>query len=148
MLKNHLIVAWRNLVRNSSFSIINLLGLTIGMAATMLILLWVYTEKSWNKHNEKYANTYHVMSNRNFNGEINTGPDMMFPLPAAAKTAFPEVENAAVVSFDQKTIFTVGEKILTKNTLITTTDFFKIFSFDFLEGDASVINDPDAVTLT
>lgn len=148
MLKNHLIVAWRNLVRNSSFSIINLLGLTIGMAATMLILLWVYTEKSWNKHNEKYANTYHVMSNRNFNGEINTGPDMMFPLPAAAKTAFPEVENAAVVSFDQKTIFTVGEKILTKNTLIATTDFFKIFSFDFLEGDASVINDPDAVTLT
>lgn len=148
MLKNHLIVAWRNLVRNSSFSIINLLGLTIGMAATMLILLWVYTEKSWNKHNEKYANTYHVMSNRNFNGEINTGPDMMFPLPAAAKAAYPEVENAAVVSFGEKTIFTVGEKILTKNTLTTTTDFFKIFSFDFLEGDASVINDPDAVTLT
>lgn len=148
MLKNHLIVAWRNLVRNSSFSIINLLGLSIGMAATMLILLWVYAEKSWNKHNEKYANTYHVMSNRNFNGVINTGPDMMFPLPAAAKAAYPEVENAAVVSFGEKTIFTVGEKILTKNTLTTTTDFFKIFSFDFIEGDASVINDPDAVTLT
>lgn len=148
MLKNHLIIAWRNLVRNSSFSIINLLGLTIGMAATMLILLWVFTEKSWNKHNEKYANTYHVMSNRNFNGEINTGPDMMFPLPAAAKAAYPEVENAAVVSFGEKTIFTVGDKILAKNTLTTTTDFFKIFSFDFIEGDASVINDPDAVTVT
>lgn len=148
MLKNHLIIAWRNLVKNRSFSIINLLGLTIGMAATMLILLWVYTEKSWNKHNEQYSHTYHILANRNFNGEINTGPDMMYPLPAAAKAAFPEVENAAVVSFGEKTIFTVGEKILTKNTLTATTDFFRIFSFDFVEGDASVINDPDAVTLT
>ncbi|MFA6609089.1 MAG: ABC transporter permease [Candidatus Paceibacterota bacterium] len=85
MLKNHLTLAWRNLLRNRSFSIINLSGLAIGTAATMCILLWVYAEKSWDKHNEQYNTTYHVMANRNFNGEINTGPDMMFPLAAAAK---------------------------------------------------------------
>ncbi|HEY1018303.1 MAG TPA: ABC transporter permease [Sediminibacterium sp.] len=148
MLKNHLIVAWRNLLRNKSFSVINLAGLTIGMAATMLILLWVYTEKSWDKQYKKYHSTYHVMSNRNFNGEINTGPDMMFPLARTAKASLPEVENAAVVSFPNRIIFTVGDKILTKNTLNTTTDFFNIFSFDFVEGDASAIQDPDALIFT
>lgn len=148
MLKNHLIVAWRNLLRNKSFSVINLAGLTIGMAATMLILLWVYTEKSWDKQYKKYHSTYHVMSNRNFNGEINTGPDMMFPLARTAKASLPEVENAAVVSFPNRIIFTVGDKILTKNTLNTTTDFFNIFSFDFVEGDASAIQDPDALVFT
>lgn len=148
MLKNHLIVAWRNLLRNKSFSAINLAGLTIGMAATMLILLWVYTEKSWDKQYKKYHSTYHVMSNRNFNGEINTGPDMMFPLARTAKASLPEVENAAVVSFPNRIIFTVGDKILTKNTLNTTTDFFNIFSFDFVEGDASAIQDPDALVFT
>lgn len=148
MLKNHLIVAWRNLLRNRSFSVINLAGLTIGMAATMLILLWVYTEKSWDKQYKKYHSTYHVMSNRNFNGEINTGPDMMFPLARTAKASLPEVENAAVVSFPNRVIFTVGDKILTKNALNTTTDFFNIFSFDFVEGDASAIQDPDALIFT
>ncbi len=148
MLKNHLIVAWRNLLRNKSFSVINLAGLTIGMAATMLILLWVYTEKSWDKQYKKYHSTYHVMSNRNFNGEINTGPDMMFPLARTAKASLPEVENAAVVSFPNRVIFTVGDKILTKNALSTTTDFFNIFSFDFVEGDASAIQDPDALIFT
>lgn len=148
MLQNHLIVAWRNLLRNKSFSVINLAGLTIGMAATMLILLWVYTEKSWDKQYKKYHSTYHVMSNRNFNGEINTGPDMMFPLARTAKASLPEVENAAVVSFPNRIIFTVGDKILTKNALNTTTDFFNIFSFDFVEGDASAIQDPDALIFT
>jgi putative ABC transport system permease protein len=148
MLKNHLIVAWRNLLRNKSFSVINLAGLTIGMAATMLILLWVYTEKSWDKQYKKYHSTYHIMSNRNFNGEINTGPDMMFPLARTAKASLPEVENAAVVSFPNRVIFTVGDKILTKNSINTTTDFFHIFSFDFVEGDASAIQDPDGVIFT
>lgn len=148
MLQNHLIVAWRNLLRNKSFSVINLAGLTIGMAATMLILLWVYTEKSWDKQYQKYQSTYHVMSNRNFNGEINTGPDMMFPLAKTAKASLPEVENAAVVSFPNRVIFTVGDKILTKNAINTTTDFFNIFSFDFVEGDASAITDPDALIFT
>lgn len=148
MLQNHLIVAWRNLLRNKSFSAINLAGLTIGMAATMLILLWVYTEKSWDKQYKKFGSTYHVMSNRNFNGEINTGPDMMFPLARTAKASLPEVENAAVVSFPNRIIFTVGDKILTKNALNTTTDFFNIFSFDFVEGDASAIQDPDALIFT
>ena len=106
MITTYFKLAWRNLFSNKGFSIINISGLTIGMASTLLIFLWVYNEKSWDASNEHYNNIYHVMSNRDFNGEITTGPDMMYPLPKAAKMAFPEIENAAIVSFGETTLFT------------------------------------------
>jgi ABC-type antimicrobial peptide transport system permease subunit len=148
MITTYLKLAWRSLVKNKTFSTINIAGLTVGMACTMLILLWVYNELSWDKSQKNYNDIYHVMSNRNFNGEITTGPDMMFPLPKAAKASFPEVQSAAVVSFGENTLFTVGEKKINKKTITTSADFFDIFNYEFLEGNASAIKDPDAVILT
>lgn len=148
MIKNYFKVAWRNLFKNRSFTLINIAGLGIGMTCTMLILLWVFSEHNWDKGNKNYNTIYHVMVNRNFNGEITTGPDMMFPLPKAAKASLPEVEAAAVVSFPGTSLFTAGEKKINKKTLTTTPDFFKIFSFEFLQGNPNAIEDPDAVVLT
>ncbi|MGE5108545.1 MAG: ABC transporter permease, partial [Sphingobacteriales bacterium] len=148
MVKNYFKVAWRNLFKNRAFTFINIAGLCIGMACTILILLWVYNERSWDKYNDNYEEIYHVMANRNFNGAITTGPDMMYPLPKAAKINLPEVEYAAVVSFGETTLFTAGDKKLNRRTLTTTSDFFKIFSFNFLQGSSLAIDDPDAVVLT
>ncbi|HJW16300.1 MAG TPA: ABC transporter permease [Flavisolibacter sp.] len=142
-------LAWRNLVKNKAFSLINIAGLTIGMACTLLILVWVYNERSWDKNNKHYENIYHVMCNRDFNGEINTGQDMMYPLPKAAKASFPEIEHAAIVSFGENTLFTVGDKRLNKSTLTVSPDFFDIFSYEPLQGNLSTaVKDADAVILT
>ncbi|HEX2606991.1 MAG TPA: ABC transporter permease [Flavisolibacter sp.] len=142
-------LAWRNLFRNRSFSLINIAGLTIGMACTMLIFLWVYNEKSWDKNHANYERIFHVMANRDFNGNINTGPDMMYPLPQAAKAAFPEVEAAALVSFGDNTLFTTGDKRINRNTLRVSSDFFDIFTYKTLQGNAATaVKDPDAVILT
>lgn len=148
MWKNYLKIAIRNLGKNKSFSIINIAGLTIGMAATLLILLWVYNEYNWDKQYAKYGQIYHVMCNRNFNGQVTTGPDMMYPLPLAAKTSLPEVEHAALVSFGEPMVLSQGEKRLSKQTLTVSSDFFDIFNYDFVEGNASAIKDPDAIYLT
>lgn len=148
MWKNYLKLAIRNLGKNKSFSIINIAGLTIGMAATMLILLWVYNEYNWDKQYSQYGQIYHVMCNRNFNGQITTGPDMMYPLPLAAKTSLPEVEHAALVSFGEPMVLSQGEKRLSKQTLTVSSDFFDIFNYDFVEGNATAIKDPDAIYLT
>jgi ABC-type antimicrobial peptide transport system permease subunit len=148
MLTNFFKIAWRNLLRNKTFSIINISGLSVGMACTLLILLWVYNEKSWDGFHKNYDNIYHVFANRNFNGEITTGPDMMYPLPKAAKMNFPEVQSAAIVSFGETTLFTVGDKKINKRTINSSPDFFDIFSFKFLQGSASALKDPNAVILT
>lgn len=148
MLKNYFKIAWRNLNANKAFSLINIAGLAIGMACTMLILLWVYNERCWDETNKNYSTIYHAMCNRNFNGEITTGPDMMFPLAKAAKAKLPEVQHAAVVSFGENTLFTTGDKKLRKKTITTTDDFFNIFSYDFIAGSPLAIKNPDALILT
>ena len=148
MLKNYFKIYLRNFAKNKAFSVINIAGLTIGMSCTMMILLWVYSEHNWDKAQKNYDSVYHIFSNRNFNGEISTGPDMMYPLPKAVKAAFPEVEHAAVVSFGEQTLFAVGDKRLNKRTITTQPDFFGIFNFDFVYGNAAAINDPDAVIIT
>lgn len=145
----YLKLACRNIWKNKAFAAINIAGLTIGMACTLLIFLWVYNERAWDKNNKNYDTVYHVMSNRDFNGEINTGPDMMYPLPKTAKANFPEVEKATTVSFGETTLFTVGDKRINKNTITVSPDFFDVFSFETLAGNtATAVANPDAVVLT
>lgn len=121
----------------------------MGMASTMLIALWVFNETSWDKTHENYDSIYHVMSNRNFNGEIKTGEDMMYPLAKAAKTNLPEVQNAAIVSFPGSVLLTVGEKQLNKSFLNISPDFFDIFTYEVSNGSINeAVKDPDAIILT
>ncbi|WP_423147749.1 ABC transporter permease [Rubrolithibacter danxiaensis] len=148
MLKNYLKIAWRNLFKHKAFSFINIAGLTIGMVCTMLLLLWVYNERVWDKFNQNYDRIYHILSNRNFNGEITTGPDMMYPLAKALKIALPEVEAATTVSFGENTLFAAGDKKLKKRTVFTSPDFFNTFTFKFIHGNAAAVKDPTAVILT
>jgi putative ABC transport system permease protein len=142
-------VAWRNLFKNKAFSAINIVGLSIGMTCTLLIAIWIYNEKSWDTSHKNYENIYHLLSNRNFNGEIQTGQDLMYPLAKAAKATLPEVEYATNVSFGETTLLTVGDKRLNKNTITATPDFFKVFSFETIHGNTeTAINDPDALIVT
>ncbi len=148
MLYNYFKIAYRSLKKNRVFSIINIAGLSIGMATTLIIFLWVYNERSWNKHNQHYDRVYHVYCNRDFNGQVTTGPDMMFPLPAAAKASFPEVEESVIMDFGSTPLYTIGDKMIRRQTLTASADFFKLFSTEFLEGSDQVLKDPDAMVVT
>ncbi|WP_290793472.1 ABC transporter permease [Flavihumibacter sp. UBA7668] len=148
MILNYCKLALRNLTKNRFFTIINITGLTIGMAATLLIFLWVYSERSWNKEHVNYDRISHVHVNRNFNGEINTGSDMMFPLAAAAMTAIPEVEKASISGFPTSIMLTVGDKKINRLVVTTSPEFLDIFSFEFLQGQPEGLQDPDGIILT
>ncbi|KIC93642.1 ABC transporter permease [Flavihumibacter solisilvae] len=148
MIYSYIKIAFRNLVRNKAFSFINIAGLTIGMCCTILILLWVHNERSWDKNNSRYADIYHIFCNRNFNGEISTGPDMMYPLAAALKADFPEVQHAVAVNFGETTLFTSGDKKLNRRTITSSPELFDVFTADFIQGSKAALSDPDAVILT
>lgn len=148
MLFNQFKLAYRNLLKNRFFTFLNIAGLSIGMASTLLILLWVYSERSWNKDNANYERIHHVKVNRNFNGEINTGDDMMFPLPAAAMSSIPEVEKASLTGFPASVLLTVGEKKLSRQSVTTTPEFLDIFTIEFLEGEPAGLKDPDGILIT
>src|SRR5579863_9428822 len=72
MFKSYLVVAWRNLWRNKGFSAINIIGLAIGMASAVIILLWIQNEVSFDRFHEKGDRIYQAWNRVAFNGKVMT----------------------------------------------------------------------------
>src|SRR5215813_9468952 len=81
MIRNYFKIAWRNLVKNKVYSLINIAGLATGMAVAMIIGLWIYDEVSANRHFKNYDTLYQVMMNQTFDGK--RGPQQALPFPVA-----------------------------------------------------------------
>lgn len=79
MLKNYFKTAWRNIVKNKFSSVINIGGLAVGIAVTILIGLWVYDELSFDRYHKNYDRIAQVMQNVTNNGEVQTGPMFLIP---------------------------------------------------------------------
>ena len=149
MFRSYLKIAWRNIWKNKTFSATNLLGLSIGMTCTMLILLWVQDELSWDKFHPNHKSVYHVMVNRNFNGEITTDVSSPFPLAAALKQAFPEVKSSSLDNFGGEQVLKYNETIVKRRGYSVHGDYLNVFQWTFVKGNAAIaLNRPDNIVLT
>lgn len=149
MIKNYTRLAFRNLFRNKAFALTNLTGLTIGITCTILILLWVQSELSYDKFQANYSSIYKVMANRNFNGQIITDDVMVFPLAPALADEYPQIKNAVVTSGQEPHILSNGQIKLRKNGYTVSAQFFQLFSWNFKSGNpVSAIADPTSIVLT
>ena len=149
MIKNYFKIAWRNLFRNKGFSATNLLGLTIGITCTILIALWVKDELTFDKFHTNHSSIYKVYANRDFNNQIYTDQNMVLPLAGAIESAIPQVEHAVVTTHRQERIITYGETKLKKQGYRVSNNFFKVFSWKFINGNAATaIADPSSVVFT
>jgi putative ABC transport system permease protein len=134
MIKNYIKIAWRSLTRNKGFSLINILGLTIGITSAMLISLWVRDELTFDKQQKNYNSIYQVIANRNFNNQVFTDRNMAFALQGGLENGFPQIKNS-VITTGVGGLFKYGDKKLNKNGLAVSAHFFDIFSCHFLKGD-------------
>ena len=149
MIKNYLKIAWRNLFRNKGFSITNILGLTIGMTCTILILLWVQDELNYDKFHTNYNSIYQIMANRDFNNQVFTDENMVMPLAKTLQEKLPQIKNAVVITHQQQSILAHNDTKLKKKGYIVSDRFFKMFTWKFLEGNAAIaINDPSSIVIT
>lgn len=149
MIRNYFKIAWRNLIKNKAFTITNLTGLTIGVTSTLLILLWVQNEKSWDKEQPNYQHISQVMVHRNFNGEINSDIAVVYPLAREMSARLPEVSHAVTTSYRETHILTNRDTKLKKGSYSVSQDFFKVFEYRFLKGTPSgAINTPHSIVLT
>ncbi|MEO8860291.1 MAG: ABC transporter permease [Ginsengibacter sp.] len=151
MLKNYFKTAWRNLVKNKTFSLINIVGLGLGVACTLFIYLWVQDEKSYDNFHANGDRLYRVMINdKARNGDITNTMDATPGLLAdALKKQIPEITDAAMVVWDNDMLFTVGNKIGKEKGRYAGADFFKMFSFTLLKGNASsALVSPDNIVIT
>lgn len=149
MIKNHIKLAWRNLLRSKSFSVINILGLAIGMASAVLILLWIQNEITFDKFHSKKERIYEAWNRVIRNGEIKTWQSTPKVLAKTIQQDFAEVEEAARATSIGNILFEAGDKRLTAPGDLSDSNFLEIFSFPLLTGNAAtVLDDPHSIVIT
>ncbi len=150
MFSNFLKSAFRNIFRHKTYVIINILGLAVGFACSLLIFLFVIHELGFDKFNEKYDRIYRIY----IDGKMN---DQEFksawtPAPAAGTFAeeFPEIETAIRMQrWDELLIRIDDQKFIESKIALADSGFFNVFSLELLEGDpGKVLSQPNAVVLT
>lgn len=136
MLKNYLRIAFRNLLKTKQFSIINILGLAIGMAACLLILHYVHFEKSYDKFFEKNDRIYRLRYERT----SETGETVHFssccpPLGLKIRESLPEVEVVGRIWRYIASVSYNENKFIEERMFFAEPEFFKVFNYRFISGD-------------
>jgi len=152
MFKNHLKIAWRNLLKDRQFTLLNVLGLSAGLACALLIFLWVNDERSYDKIFANDDQVYQVMEHRKADGEIKVSDESSGLVSEVLKNQMPQVQYAASLAppewFQMFTLST-GDKNIKARGQYAGKDYFNIFSFKLLEGDKNkVLADNSSIVIS
>jgi len=156
MFKNHLKIAWRNLLRQKRYSLINISGLAVGLAVCMTIMLYVAHEHSYDKFQPNADRLVTMRVERDMNGMKNINPMMSFATGAMVKQQLPAVEdytnyfeyfNFLPVVINRPS--TPKDKFSENRLLFANSNFFSFFSFKLISGNpAQVLTNPYSVVIT
>jgi putative ABC transport system permease protein len=145
MFLHYLITAWRNLLKNRIVSIINILGLTLGLASAVIAIAYAQYELSYEKIHEKSDRIAGIYLKGSF-GDIKFVPTCFGPEGEAIQNMFPEVE-ARTISRSYATTVRAGENIFVEDDIsFVDSMFFKIFTIPFIDGSPSA--DPQSVVIS
>ena len=148
MIKNYIKIAFRNLWKHKGFSAINIPGLALGMACSMLILLWVKDERG-GCLSQNGKNLYYIYERNHLGGKIETWYWTQGPLAEELKKEVPEIKAATAFSWPTTSTFSVGDKIFKQNGYSAGQDFFSMFSYPLLEGCAvDALNSPNSISIS
>jgi len=158
MFKNYFKIARRALMRNKSYTTINVTGLAVGIAVCMMIFIIIQYQTSFDDFHTRKDRTYRVLTEYHHaeTGDVSYGKDLPFPFPLGLKTAFPQIEQLAPIFASQNDqLFILNssgntEKLFREQQglFYTTPSFFKIFDFPLLAGSYESLKDPNNVFLT
>jgi putative ABC transport system permease protein len=150
MIRNYFKTAWRNLWRNKIYSSINIIGLAIGMAACITILLFVSYERSFDNFNKK--NIYRLNEVQKFEGMAAAQKVAlsMFPMAPTLKAEFPQIKNYTRINAAGNTPLNYGDKkVFIKRICFVDSTFLNLFDFKLLNGDRkSVLEKKNSIVLT
>jgi putative ABC transport system permease protein len=149
MFRNYFIITLRNLFKNSVYSFINIAGLSIGITCSLLILLWVNDEVSFDKFQPKYDRLYQVWINAHFDGKINSWTSVPLPTHDAIKPAHSKIRNSVILDWGNEHLLTVGEKRIYKRGHYASEEFLEMFQYPLVTGNAAqVLDDATAIVIS
>jgi putative ABC transport system permease protein len=136
-------ISWRYLVKDRLSTILNIVGLSTGLACALLIYIWVTDEQQMDRFHTKGDRLYHLMENRIKSGGIWTSPTSSGPTAEAFKKDYPEVEHAVTIRDADEAVMTVGQKDIRSEGIYASKDFFDMFTYPILEGNGTSISTDD-----
>ena len=150
MFKNYLKTAWRNLKRNKIYAFINIAGIAIGLAAFWLIALYVGDELSYDTSFTNAGRIYRIAQHATWEGgtiDFPLNPPLLGPLVAEK---FPEVEQSVRIDAEGGGVIKFNNNTIKQNDILfADNNFFKVFDYTFVEGDATTaLMQPNATVIT
>lgn len=156
MIKNYIKIAWRNIIRRKGYSAINIAGLGIGIAACLLIFVVIKYELSFDTFQPNFKNIYRVVTNIKRPDGMDYNPGTANPAATALRLDLPQAKIGALessygsqITIPSNTGNAVNDKKFTEDVGVVFIEpqFFDVFKWNWLTGNASVLNEPDMVVL-
>ena len=149
MIKNFFLVAYRNLVKNKLYSFINITGLSVGIAACILIFLYVQNELSYDKYHEKANRIYRLTEMLHLPKEDRPQAVTSPPMAPTLQANFPEIKKSVRITFSSRVLSVKEKKFYDTKIVYADSTLFDIFTFPMLQGDPQkALTHPYSIVLT
>lgn len=149
MLKNFFLISIRNLKKNGLYSVINISGLSIGIVCSVLILLWVIDEVSFDKFLPKYDRLYQVWITSDFDNRINKWSSVPLPTYEEMKVIDSNIKNSVVAGWGNPRLLTAGDVRIIKDGYYVSEEFLTMFEFPLVSGThEEALKDPMSIVLS
>ena len=149
MIRNYFKIAWRNILINKSSSMINIGGLSVGMAVTMLIGLWIYTELSFDKHHENYDHIAQVWQHNNYNGNIGSQVSNPAAMAGAIRDDFgSDFKYVLQSSWTNDLALSFGDKVFFKTGNYMEPEVAEMLTLKMLRGNRDGLKEMHSIFLS
>ncbi|MEP1096390.1 MAG: ABC transporter permease [Cyclobacteriaceae bacterium] len=152
MLKNYIKIAFRNLLRQPGYTALNVIGLTVGIASSLIILLYIFHETSFDKHHSKADRIYRLSSEFIETDGVTKWSNMTMPAAFTVKNENPEVVQATRlqgIDFQRPTRFEFNQEVYYQdNVYAADSTVFEVFDYDFIAGNPkTALEAPNSIVI-
>ncbi|WP_311195880.1 ABC transporter permease [Antarcticibacterium sp. 1MA-6-2] len=149
MLLNYFKIAWRNLLNNKVYSLINIFGLALGMAVTIMICLWIQDEINFNRSFQNHDQIAQVFQSQTLNGEVGTGPAIPRPLEFLFRESYnSNFDKLAMSSWTNSKYLKYGETNISKTGNYIQEEGLEIFEPKILKGDKNGLDEINSIMIS
>ena len=149
MFKNYLKIAWRNLIKNKAYSAINVGGLALGMAVTLIIGLWVLDELTYNSHFQNKDKIAQVFQSQTFNNKTGTGPAIPRPLEKALRDGYSDnFKHLIMASWTNDSYLKYGEKSLSRPGNYMQREAPELLNLNIIKGEMDGLRELNSIMIS
>ena len=149
MYKSYFKIGWRSLIKNKGYSYINIIGLSVGMAVTLLIGMWVFDEVSFNSYHQNFEHIAQVYQHQTISHEIKTNAAVPVPMSSELRTVYRnDFKHVVQMWWEGSHVLAIDEKKIPRNGTFMDKEGLEMFSFQMLQGSWKSLDDPSSIVLS